>query len=361
VSLRIVGLATAAPPASLPQEALADVLAHLCADDPAQARQLAVLHRRAGIRRRGSVLLGEDPSAWPSFYPRRDGAEDRGPTTAERMRRFEAEAVELALPACRAALAEAEVEPAQLTHLVTVSCTGFFAPGPEIQLVRRLGLRPSVARTNVGYMGCHGALSGLQVALSHAASRADARVLVCCTELCGLHLQYGWNPDRAVGNVLFADGAAALVGVPAAGEAPAPWTVVDTASLLLPDSADDMTWRIGDHGFEMYVGPRVPGLIAGHAPDWIAAWLDRHGLSLRDVGSWAIHPGGVRILRELGAALGLEDRALAASRDVLGDHGNMSSATLLFVLQRLREAHAPRPCVALAFGPGLVAEGALLR
>jgi predicted naringenin-chalcone synthase len=137
--------------------------------------------------------------------------------------------------------------------------------------------------------------------------------------------------------------------------------VTDTASLILPGTAEHMTWRIGDHGFEMFVGPRVPGLIARHAPPWIGAWLDRQGLAKGDVASWAIHPGGMRILSELGEALGLDGEALAASREVLAEHGNMSSATLLFVLARLRRADAPRPCVALAFGPGLVAEGALIR
>jgi predicted naringenin-chalcone synthase len=127
----------------------------------------------------------------------------------------------------------------------------------------------------------------------------------------------------------------------------------------MPDSTDAMTWRIGDHGFRMTLSAAVPGLIRAHLSSWLDGWLSEHGLTRDAVGSWAVHPGGPRILGAVEEALGLPDEALHHSREVLRQHGNMSSPTVLFIVDRLRRAQAPRPCVALAFGPGLVVEAAL--
>ena len=138
------------------------------------------------------------------------------------------------------------------------------------------------------------------------------------------------------------------------------WSVQATGSCLLPESTDAMTWRIGDHGFEMTLDPRVPALIRQHLPGWLAQWLDQQGQSLETIATWAIHPGGPRILDAVEESLRLPPGATAVSREILAHHGNMSSPTVLFVLDRLRQAKAPRPCVALGFGPGLFAEAALL-
>ncbi len=153
-----------------------------------------------GTRTSGSVFL---PTGEPG---------DPGPTTGERMKVYAAEAPPLAVRAARAAVSESRFEPGSITHLVTVSCTGFVAPGIDLALIRELGLRPTVERTHVGFMGCHGALNGLRVANAFAAADPAARVLVCAVELCSLHYHYGWQPDKVVANALFADGAAALVG-----------------------------------------------------------------------------------------------------------------------------------------------------
>src|SRR5262249_24576482 len=154
------------------------------------------------------------------------------------------------------ALAHSGLAARQLTHLVTVSCTGFFAAGVDRVLIHDLGLAPTVQRTHVGYMGCHGAINGLRVARAFA-GEPDARVLLCAVELCSLHYHYGWNPQKMVANALFADGAAAVVGAPA-GAAPAgAWQVTAAGSCLLPDSADAMRWTVGDHGFGMTLSKRV--------------------------------------------------------------------------------------------------------
>ena len=163
-----------------------------------------------------------------------------------------------------------------------------------------------------------------------------------------------------VGNALFADGSAAVVGAPAA-EGERAWRVVDTGSCLFPDSEYAMSWEIGDHGFDMMLSTKVPNLIQQNLRPWMEQWLGANGLTIKEVGSWAIHPGGPRILSSVEEAIGLAHGTAEASRRVLSAHGNMSSPTVLFIVNELRRTNAPRPCVALGFGPGLVAEAALFR
>ena len=357
-SPRLLGLGTALPPDRLTQADSLQFSLDRTEDADANSRRLAALYRRAGVQQR-HLSVAHD------FYP--PGNE---PGTAARMNAYAERAVALAAEASVAALAESGCEVPSITHLVTVSCTGFSAPGVDLGLVRHLDLSPDIARAHVGFMGCHGLLNGLGVARAFA-SQPNARVLVCAVELCSLHFGYGWDPDRLVAHSLFADGAAALVlGTPDTAPAPAPatstststgadWTLRATGSHLLPDSADAMTWRIGDHGFEMTLSSRVPELVGAQLRPWLEDWLARHDLDLASVGSWAVHPGGPRILTECARALELPAGALDVSRDVLARCGNMSSATVGFLLQRLRAERSPGPCVALAFGPGLVIEAAL--
>jgi predicted naringenin-chalcone synthase len=302
-----------------------------------------------GTKLSGSVFLpSEDP-------------DDRGPTTAERMAHYVELAPPLALGACREAIAGSGVEAHEFTHLVTVSCTGFFAPGIDYVLVSGLGLPATIQRTHVGYMGCHGALNGLRVAQAFA-SDPRARVLLCAVELCSLHYHYSYNPSKMIANAIFGDGAAAVVGtgggLPADG--PAPWRVLATGSCYLPNSERAMTWNIGDNGFEMTLTKNVPSLILRHLRPWLEAWLAEVGVGLGGVRSWAIHPGGPRILTAVEEAIGLTPSDTTASREVFADMGNMSSPTVLFILRKLIERDAPRPCLMLGFGPGLVAEAVLV-
>ncbi|MGL6097904.1 MAG: type III polyketide synthase, partial [Fimbriiglobus sp.] len=318
----------------------------------------------SGVRTRHQVLgrplvddlvAGTRVSGSP-FLPGNDG----GPTTGERMRMYAADAPKLAVAAAAAAVAESGFSPDSFTHLVTVSCTGFVAPGVDLALVTELGLRPTVERTHVGYMGCHGALNGLRVANAFATANPAARVLLCAVELCSLHYHCGSSPEQVVANAIFADGAAAVVGTGGTDETEA-WHVAATGSCVIPDSTNAMSWLVGDHGFEMGLSKRIPGLIARHLRPWLERWLDDNGVSLDAVGSWAVHPGGPKIVAAVEEALALPAAATAVSRAVYADCGNMSSPTVLFVLDRLRKAAAPRPCVMLGFGPGLVAEAALWR
>ncbi|MFQ5743801.1 MAG: type III polyketide synthase [Acidobacteriota bacterium] len=363
MTLRIAGFGTAVPPYSISQEDAAELSKSLCCESEERARLLPVLYRRTGVRKRHSVLLrGANGSlaSRQSFYPQARQDADCSPTTEQRMRRYEAEAPPLALAAARRAIEDAGVDPGEFTHSVTVSCTGFNAPGLDAALIQGLGLPVGVERTHVGFMGCHGALNGLRLAASFAEADPAARVLVCAVELCSLHFYYGWDAGKIVANALFADGAGAVVGMPSALRAARDgWQAISNGTLLIPDSQDAMSWRIADHGFQMTLSPRVPLLIEQHLPDWLAGWLRQNGLSIDQVGSWAVHPGGPRILSSFSAALGLDDGALSVSREVLGEYGNMSSATVLFILERMQRRRAPRPCVAVGFGPGMVIEAML--
>jgi len=356
MSLTILGIGTATPDRSIAQRDAVALATGFNNAAPGRERTLAAIYRQTRIRSRGSVLL-EPPAEEPfaqSFYPRATATSDAGPTTGERMDRYRAAAGPLAVGAASRAIVAAAVPPAAITHLVTCSCTGFSSPGVDLDIVQGLGLAAGVQRTHVGFMGCHGAFNALRVADAFATADPGARVLMVCVELCSLHFQYGAKSDHIVANSIFADGAAALVG--GAADERSAWRVAGQASRILPRSADQMGWRIGDHGFEMSLSAQVPATIGRDLRMFVAESLAPHGLALPDVATWAVHPGGPRVLASVQEALELGDDALAASHGVLAEHGNMSSATILFIIERLRAAAVGRPCVALAFGPGLTAE-----
>jgi len=368
MSFAILGIGTAVPPTTISQQDAAGIARALCCRTAEQATWLPAMYAHSGVATRHlsfapqvvrDVLDGTRHSG--SVFLPTGTPDDRGPTTGQRMQHYAADAPPVALAASRRALDDAAVAAATITHLVTVSCTGFNAPGVDLALIRGLGLPATVQRCNVGFMGCHGAINGLRVARAFTAADPAARVLLVAVELCSLHYFYGWDPQKVIANALFADGAAAIIGG-AADTAPAGcWQVEATGSCLLPDSADAMGWTVGDHGFEMTLSRQVPALIGEHLRPWMEQWLGSCGLALADIGSWVIHPGGPRIVEAAASSLHLPPAAVNDSQAVLGSCGNMSSPTIVFILQRLRSRQAPRPCVALAFGPGLVAEAALLR
>jgi len=364
MSLAILGLGTAVPGAPVSQQRAAQVAERLFPNTSERARVLSLLYRWTRVASRHSVLAdGSDdqPGSYQNFFPAWSEEGDGGPTTDQRMRLYEEHAAPLAIEASRSALDEAAIEPGSLTHVVTVSCSGFSAPGVDIALIKQLGLASDVARSHIGFMGCHGALNGLRVARSFVEANPEARVLLCAVELCTLHAHYGWDPEQIVANAIFSDGAAALVGTGAAGCQADTWQVVASGSQIIADSEEAMTWRVRDHGFAMTLSARVPDLIREHLRPWLEAWLARHSLSIASVGSWAIHPGGPRILAGVGSAAGLDSDALAPSYEILERYGNMSSPTILFLFETLRRAGATRPIVALGFGPGLAIEAAIIR
>lgn len=362
MSLEILGLGTATPDRHISQQDAAEMAATFLMESDRSHRSLAALYRTTRIRSRGSVLL-EDPgdeAFQQTFFRPAATASDLGPTTRARLARYEAEAPRLATAAAAAALTASDIAPGDVAHLVTCSCTGFSNPGVDLDLIRCLGLPASVSRTHVGFMGCHAGFNALRVAAALAGVAPGSVVLTTAVELCSLHFQYSDRGDLVVANAIFADGAGAAVGVcPQPSTRCNGWHLHHQASAVLPDSTDCMGWTIGDHGFEMRLSPQVPQVIATHLPDLIDRTLAACGLLRSQVGSWAVHPGGPRVLSGVEEALELAPTSLNASREVLAAHGNMSSATIFFILERLREQAAPLPCVAIAFGPGLTCEVAV--
>ncbi|GAC1450488.1 MAG: type III polyketide synthase [Isosphaeraceae bacterium] len=355
MSLEILGVGTSVPPCALSQGGAAELTSRVSGHNEEQAERLAILYGLTGITRRHVAILDEGAAVPPDAL-----GSPAGPSTRWRMARYEDAVASLALKASREALAEGEVSPSAITHLVTVSCTGFASPGFDLGLIAHLGLNPSVERTHVGFMGCHGAMNGLRVARAFASTGRDTRILLCAAELCSLHFSFGTDADKSVSNALFADGAAAIVAAPGGEDETTRWRVLANGSVVVPNTEDAMSWRIGDNGFEMTLSPDIAKLIRAHLPAWLETWLAGHGLRTADIASWAIHPGGPRILDAVQHSLGLEKEAVAVSRQVLAGYGNMSSPTVLFILDRLIRQDAPRPCVTLGFGPGLVIEAALI-
>jgi predicted naringenin-chalcone synthase len=365
MSLAIAGIGTAVPTTVVTQAQGLAMHRTLACPTPEQYTWLPGMYTGTQISKRHSVLeqqlildIVEGTRLCNSVFLPTGEPDDRGPTTGQRMQHYADLAPPLAAESCAKALSAAAQPAADITHLVTVSCTGFFAPGVDRYLVEQLGLRPIVERTHVGFMGCHGALNGLRVARAFTGADPAARVLLCAVETCCLHYHYGWNPQKMIANAIFADGSAAVVGVGV--DRGGAWRVTASGSCYVPDSAEAMTWTIGDHGFEMTLARNVPALLNRYLKPWLATWLDGLGVGLAGVRSWAVHPGGPRILAAVEEALGLSEADTAVSHEVFAEHGNMSSPTILFILDRLMRRDAPRPCVAMGFGPGLVAEAALL-
>jgi predicted naringenin-chalcone synthase len=341
---------TATPPERLTRAAWLDFADRITPREVDRAL-LARLADRSEIESRGAAAATEPP-----FY-----AGEAPPGTAARMQLWSRTARATALEASSGALAASTTDPTSITHLVTASCTGFDSPGIDAHLIERLGLSPSVARVNVGFMGCHAAVNALAVARNAALADPAARILVVCAEVCSAHFHYSTRIDQLIANTLFGDGAAAAIIDGAAEREGAAPRLAATHALYLAGTAGEMAWTIGDRGFEMTLGARVPDVLRTEVGAWVASALATHGLSIADVGAWAIHPGGPRVIESVLASLSLPASAGEPSRAVLRAHGNMSSATLLFILERLMREGAPRPWVGLAFGPGLVGEMMVVR
>ncbi len=355
--VRLLGLGTAVPEQTVSQSLAAQHALSLYPHSEEERRLLPILYGRTGVKERGSVLFEEKGEFSLPFFPPVKEEGERGPTTEERMKQFVLKAPALALQASRKAVEEAKITSDTPRHLVTVSCTGFSSPGFDLKLIKTLNLAPDISRTQIGFMGCHGAVNGLRAAHALASTYPGESVLLCAVEISSIHYAYGWKPEQVVANSLFADGAGAAV-ISTRGPKGS-WALQATGSCIFPDSEDAMTWRIGNHGFEMALSARVPQLIGTHLRGWLREWLSSQSFSIPDIRSWAVHPGGPRVLDAVESALKLPPNPFAVSRKILAEHGNMSSATVLFLLEELRRMDAPLPCLALAFGPGLTAEAAL--
>ena len=315
-------------------------------------RRSALFHRmaeRAEIEHRYSYLSpqpkpdeGEVSAA--AFYAAR-----RFPSTAARMRLFERQAPLLAEKTVKRLRLEGDCS--RISHLLITCCTGFSAPGLDFEIIARCGLSGSVERTIIGFMGCYAAINALKLARHIVRSEPAARVLVLNLELCSLHLKETTNLDEILSFLIFGDGCAASI----VSTDPVGLALDRFCAALIPDTQELITWNIGDGGFDMVLSGRVPTRLQETLRSRTDEILD--GAPASSIDLWAVHPGGRSILDAVQHALSLGPEALAHSRSILRRFGNMSSATVMFVLERmLRATGSQRRGCAMAFGPGVIAE-----
>ncbi|BCW19217.1 naringenin-chalcone synthase [Arthrobacter sp. NtRootA9] len=376
MTVYVRSLETAVPATKLIQTEARDVFAAQPGLNRLGTRLVSTCFDSAAIDTRYTAvdeLTNEFRSDNPQFYDRDSGLL-LNPSTKVRNDIFAREATRLFVGAARSAVeACPELDLLDITHLVTVSCTGFFNPGPDYKIVRELGLDPAVQRYHLGFMGCYAAFPALRAAKLFCEADPDAVVLVVCAELCSLHVRTSNDPDTIMGSALFADGAAAaVVTANPAARNHALLQLDHFETVLTPVGEDSMAWNIGDNGFEMVLGNYVPHIIDDHIVGALQPLLAREpnleALPYTGITHWAIHPGGRSILDKVQSRLGLTDEQLVPAREVLRNYGNMSSATVLFVLRHILEQDMPeqgrdtggeRIC-SMAFGPGLTVETALL-
>jgi predicted naringenin-chalcone synthase len=376
VTVALRAISTAVPSTTLVQPEVRDVFASQPGLNRLAQRIVATSFNVSGIETRYTVLEELSRDAHPEvpvFFDIESG-ELLLPGTKARNEIYAEEATKLYVSAGRAAIEQCPgIEASDITHVVTVSCTGFYAPGPDFMIARELRLPAGVQRYHLGFMGCYAAIPALRLAAQLCEADASAVVLVVSVELCTLHLRSSNDPDTIVASSLFADGAAAGIVTsrpPADGE-----RTLDLdrfATRITPVGEGDMAWKIGDHGFEMVLSNAIPAIIDEHITGALEPLFD-HDAALAEalatdgssdaVEHWAIHPGGRSILDKVESRLGLTEAQLVPARETLRDFGNMSSATVLFVLRNILESEAAGDgdrVAAMAFGPGLTVETALM-
>ena len=348
----LLGINTAVPDFAIHKADFARFVAEQSGADENTLRKLRWLAEKSAIHTRYAALPDYQDAASARLYYRL-GQVHRA-TVRERMHLYAELALDLSLRAA-APLVEQFGKP---THVVYTSCTGLSAPGLEMSLLRSLGLSPQTFRHTVNFMGCYAAVHALRTAHYICKAEPKARVLLVCTELCSLHYQDALHDDALLANLLFGDGSAAVY---MAGEAGADGALLcwnDFHAELLPDGEADMSWALGEGSFDMRLSSYVPQLLSAHLQQGLDAAAVRWQRSIDASWAWALHPGGKTILDVLAKQLGLNEAQMEASRAVLRDYGNMSSASVLFVLQKILDQPVThqQPLLLAAFGPGLSME-----
>jgi predicted naringenin-chalcone synthase len=325
----------------------------------------AIIHRiysQSGIEQRYSVLPDFVEGNMEGSLFLKDGLFNPTPSTGLRNAVYTQEARRLFSSVARNVIEQSQWDLSDITHVITVSCTGFYAPGPDYTIVMDLGLPLNTPRIHVGFMGCYAAFPALRMAKSFCESDPDAKVLVVSVELCSLHLQFSEQIDAILGASVFADGAsAAIVSAqkPTSGSA---LRIDQMQTMLAPEGEADMAWTIGDNGFDMVLSSYVPKILEMNAEKTIKPLLAASHIRKDEVDVWAVHPGGRAILDKVRDGLGFDESKLIHSRKVLSEVGNLSSATILFVLKSIMESKRKeeQKVVAMAFGPGLTIESAVM-
>lgn len=358
----ITSFGTALPEYRISQKDIAAFMLKNLGMDNKQKKETEVLFRASGIQHRHSVLKDYACTNGEfEFFPNNKLLEPF-PGVSSRMQIFKKEALILSLEAARKCIGDRGVE--DFTHLITVSCTGMYAPGLDFDLVKSLGLSHSINRTSINFMGCYAAFNAMKMANDICTANENSTVLIICVELCSLHFQKGTDVDTLLANALFGDGAAGIVveGKPSDGLS---LEMEKFHCDLLMEGEQDMTWGIGDFGFEMTLSSYVPKLIQKGIKSLIDNLCAELKLQPEHIQHFAIHPGGKKILEVIEQELKISKDQNSHAYDVLRNYGNMSSPTILFVLEALynglNEENRKDNILSMAFGPGLTLESMILK
>jgi prepilin-type processing-associated H-X9-DG protein len=327
-----------------------------------ESKKLKAIFKASGIDFRYSVLPDYGRTGNFEFYP--DDANNSFPSTRDRLEIFRRHALPLSVQACTRLLAKTPyINRDQITHLIVVCCTGMYAPGLDIELVKALKLSTTIDRTAINFMGCYAAFNALKIADALCKSDPGAKVLVVCTELCSLHFQREATDDNLLANALFADGSAAVL-VESESKSPLKLQLREFHNDLSDNGSTDMAWAIGDLGFEMKLSAYVPGIIRRGIGALTSSLLLKIQKGVSDIKHFAIHPGGKKILQAIEQELQLSPEKNEAAYRVLRNYGNMSSPTILFVMNEivneLSQEDIAENILSFAFGPGLTMESMVL-
>ncbi len=355
-----MSIGTAVPAYKHNQEDILAFMERVYAPDESERRKLRFLYRQGGIQCRYSVIPDYSLQAnnW-TFYAPTENLEPF-PSLEKRMEWFKREAGPLSLAAIHDCLLQHQ--PTQITHLITVSCTGLSAPGLDLELISALGLPPTISRVSVNFMGCYAASHALKLADAFCRSEEGTNVLVVCTEICTLHFQKELTVDNITSSMLFGDGSAAVL---VSNDPSVPGMHIGKFyAKVIPGGNRDMAWQLSSSGFKMTLSSYVADLVAGNFNLLVEEALSTAHITRTEITNWCIHPGGKKILEAVHQSLGLTNGALTPCYEVLHEYGNMSSPTVLFVLQKVMQAmqsgREGKTFVA-AFGPGLTMETLILR
>ncbi len=354
---QIKSIGTAVPQFKHQQDEILCFMSRVYAFNEKERRTLKYLYHQSGISSRYSVLsdYSQEPAAW-TFYPPAENLEPF-PSLEKRMEVFNGEAAGLSAIAIRNCL-ENQLDLSEITHLITVTCTGLSAPGLDLQLMELLSLPNNIFRTSVNFMGCYAAIHALKLADALCYADPSAKVLIVCTELCTLHFQQKATTDHITSSLLFGDGSAAVL-VTGDGDQTGGFPLLGFYGEVMPRGKRDMSWELSSTGFEMTLSGYIPDLIEEDFEKLVNHALAKQGITPEEITHWSIHPGGRKILEAIEKSLSLPKEKLDVSYQVLRDYGNMSSPTILFVLKDILkrlDKMKEQKIFGAAFGPGLTME-----
>ena len=357
----LIDIYTTSPPYKVSQKKIADELKLRMGGRPAIGRMIDAVSNNSGIDYRYFVIPDGEENAASKFFTDKDGF--LKPDTKTRMKAYESWSKLLTGEAVEKLFNANNIDPSTIGRLITISCTGFYAPGFDYYLINKFNIPADVKRTNIGFMGCAAALIGFNSSMEALSTLGkNKKILMVATEICSIHFQTEPTKDNILANLLFADGAAAALF--SNDSSKSGLKLIDTASFLFNGSAEFMGWEIGNFGFEMMLSQELPKIIFEQAMPRLKLLLQRFGIKKEEIKYWALHPGGRAILDSMQKGLELSDESMIPSRTVLKNYGNMSSASILFVLKEIISSNniaKGEYCCAVAFGPGLTMEVALLK